>query len=105
MAVLEKGHLRVDRTLDLYDRMKLNVAEWTHSQYDIHALEWIFERPIFKTTDFIHSSDIPKATAKRILAVLKKHHVLREMQAGGGRKAAILAYSELLNIAEGHDVF
>ncbi len=91
--------------LDLYDQMKRSVAEWTHSQYAIHALEWIFERPIFKTTDFVRSSGIPQATAKRIVAVLKEHKVLTEMRAGGGRRAAILAYSELLNRAEGYHVF
>ncbi|MDY0041542.1 MAG: hypothetical protein RBS57_14615, partial [Desulforhabdus sp.] len=104
-AQAEENLTKAKAILELYDRMKLSVAEWTHSQYAIHALEWIFERPIFKTTDFVHSSGIPQATAKRILVVLKENSILFEMQAGVGRRAAILAYSELLNVAEGYHAF
>lgn len=104
-AQAEDNLSKAKAILDLYDRMKLDVAEWTHSQYAIHALGWIFERPIFKTTDFVRSSGIPQATAKRILTILKENNVLREMQAGVGRRAAILSYSELLNIVEGYHAF
>ena len=104
-AQAEDNLSKTKAILDLYDRMKLSVAEWTHSQYAIHALEWIFERPIFKSTDFVRSSGIPEATAKRIIVVLKENEVLREMREGRGRTAAIFAYSELLNIAEGRHAF
>ncbi len=85
--------------------MKARFAELTRSQYAIHALDWVFERPIFKSSDFVHSAKIPKLTAQRILTLLKTEGILREIQPGSGRRAAILAYSKLLNIAEGHDVF
>ncbi|NWH05316.1 Fic family protein [Desulfobacter latus] len=104
-AQAEDNLAKAKAILDLYDRMKHNVAEWTHSQYSIHALDWIFERPIFKSTDFVRSAGIPQATAKRILTVLKEQNVLKEMQTAGGRRAAILAYSDLLNIAEGYHAF
>ncbi|MDM8517121.1 Fic/DOC family N-terminal domain-containing protein [Desulfobacterales bacterium HSG16] len=91
--------------LDLYNRMKPGFAELTHSQYAIHALDWIFEQPIFKSSDFVRSASIPKPTAKRILNLLKTEGILREIQPGSGRQAAIIAYPELLNIAEGYDAF
>ncbi len=96
---------RAQEILDLYNRMKPRFAELTHSQYAIHALDGIFERPIFKSSDFIRSTNIPKPTAQRILNLLKTEKILREIQPGKGRRAAILAYSELLNIAEGYDAF
>jgi Fic family protein len=91
--------------LDLYNRMKLLFAEKTHSQYAIHTLDWVFERPIFKSSDFVGSAKIPKPTAKRILNLLKSVGILQEFVPGSGRRAATLGYPELLNIAEGRDAF
>jgi Fic family protein len=91
--------------LELYNRKKSEMVEQTHSQYAIHALDWMFQRPIFSSSDFVKSSAIPKPTASRILAILKEHHMLKELQPGRGRRAAVLAFSELLNIAEERDVF
>jgi hypothetical protein len=85
--------------------MKVRFAELTHSQYAIHALDWVFERPIFKSSDFVRSAHIPKPTAQGILNLLKSGGILREIRPGRGRRAAILAYPELLNIAEGYDAF
>ena len=101
----EENLAKAQAILDLYNRMKARFTELTRSQYAIHALDWVLERPIFKSSDFVHSAKIPKPTAQRILTLLKTEGILREIQPGSGRRAAILAYSKLLNIAEGHDVF
>jgi len=91
--------------LALYEQMKTKFVDLTHSQYAILALDWIFERPIFKSTDFVQSAGIPQPTAFRILNVLKKNDILRELRPGRGRTAAILMFVELLNIAEGYPAF
>jgi hypothetical protein len=41
----------------------------------------------------------------RILRVCRDGGMLRELRTGGGRRAAILCFRELVNIAEGHDAF
>lgn len=91
--------------LDLYNRMKVLFAEKTHSQYAIHALDWVFERPIFKSSDFVRSGNVPRPTAQRILNLLKTEGILKEFIPSSGRRAATLGYPELLNIAEGQDAF
>lgn len=91
--------------LDLYQVKKDWIADKTHSQYAVRALDWFFSRPIFKTSDFVASADIPKPTASRIVRVVRDEGLLREVRPGSGRQAAILAFSELLNIAEGRAVF
>lgn len=101
----EENLKKAGAILDLYNRMKAHFVELTHSQYAIHALDWIFERPIFKSSDFINSSSIPKPTAKRMLNTFKAEAVLKTIEEGGGRRAAVLAYPALLNVAEGHDAF
>lgn len=101
----EENLTKAQAILELYDRMKIGFAELTRSQYAIHALDWVFERPIFKSSDLIRSSNIPRPTAQRILNLLKKEGILRELQPGSGSRAATLVYPELLNIAEGYNAF
>ena len=81
------------------------LRELTRSQYGVQALDWMFERPIFKSSDFVASAGIPAPTAKRILRVLQDNGVLRAMTPARGRRPAILGFPALLNVAEGSKVF
>jgi len=65
----------------------------------------IFERPIFRSSDFVAHVRIPDPTAKRILVVLRGEGILKTLAEGRGRRAAVLAFRALLNIAEGYDAF
>ena len=85
--------------------MKPKIVEVTRSQYAIHALDWIFERPIFKSSDFVINARIPDPTARRILAVLRSESILKALVQGRGRRSAIFAFSALLNITEGYEAF
>ena len=91
--------------LDLYGSMKPRLHELTRSQYVVHALDWMFERPVFKSSDFVGEAGIPVPTARRILGVLQRNGVLRTLTPARGRRPAILAFPELLNIAEGTRAF
>lgn len=101
----EDNLVKVQGILALYNEMKVRVPEMTRSQYAIRALDWIFERPIFRTSDFIGSAGIPGPTARRFLRVLRDEGILRELVASRGRRAAVLDFPALLNIAEGREVF
>jgi Fic family protein len=100
----EDNLTKAKRILDLYEAMKHQVADMTHSQHAIRALDWIFGRPIFRSSDFVASAGIPPPSARRILAVLRYGGVLTVVQTGSGRRAARLAFPELINIAEGKDI-
>jgi Fic family protein len=91
--------------LALYDRVKKQVVEITHSQYSIAAVDFIFQTPIFTSTTFIEHSLIPKPTAGRILSLLREADLLTPLAEGRGRRPSIYAFRALLNIAEGDDVF
>lgn len=104
-AQAEENQSKAAAILQLYERMKREVAELTRSQYAIHALDWIFERPIFKSSDFVAKAGIPEPTAKRILPVLRDAKILRVFQEGSGRRASTLGFPLLLNLAEGRDAF
>lgn len=91
--------------LDLYQERKRWIVDATKSQHAIKALDTLFERPIFKASDFALTADIPPPTAARILRILKDSLLLAEVRAASGRRPAVLAFSELLNLAEGRDAF
>jgi Fic family protein len=91
--------------LRLYNEKKLALIELTHSQYSILALDWIFERPIFKSSDFVASSGIPAPTARRILTLFRENDLLTTLVEAAGRKSAVYGFPALLNIAEGREAF
>jgi Fic family protein len=101
----DENQRKAAEILGLYEELKPKVREMTRSQYAIQALDWIFGRPIFQTSDFVATAKIPAPTAKRILNLLTKGRVLRVLEAGGGRRAAVLVFPRLLNISEGKETF
>ena len=96
---------KIHDLLELYNELKERIVEATHSQYSGRALDYIFKRPVFQTTDFVNSSGIPEPTARHILRVLRGRGLLRELRKARGRKPAMLAFADLLNIVEGRNLF
>ena len=81
----DENHQKAVDILGLYERLKPLVMEQTRSQHGIKALDWVFHRPIFKTTDFIAESQIPEDTARRLLKVLEKLEIVRILVQGERR--------------------
>lgn len=100
-----QNEAKTRQVLSLYEERKNWVVSTTHSQHAIRALDYLFNTPIFNSSDFIARSDIPAPTARRILTLMADNGLLRTVRASGGRRPAVFAFSELLNIAEGRDIF
>lgn len=105
IAQADANQRKAQDILALYQARKGWISDETRSQYAVRALDWMFARPIFQSSDFVASADIPRPTAIRILRVLRDGGMLRELRPSAGRRAAVLAFTELLNIAEGRDAF
>lgn len=99
---------RVSTIMALYEEMKVAIQETTHSQYSVHLLDAIFDKPIFRTSDLVNRLNaeygIHEKTTPSLLRQLKEVGILREIQAGSGRRAATLCFPRLINLAEGKDV-
>lgn len=97
---------RAQQIIALNTRMQREVAERTRSQFAGLAVDYIFSRPVFPTPAFVESAGIPRESAQRILRLLREgdNPILRTLRRGSGRRPAILAFPELINIAEGRDV-
>ena len=101
----KENHQKATDILSLYEAEKTRIVELTRSQYAVKALDFMFMRPIFRASAFTTESDIPKSTANRILKTLRDNGLFSVLRPAEGRKSAVLAFSELLNIAEGRKVF
>lgn len=95
---------RVKGILGLYDEMKSRVQAATHSQYTPAILDALFDRPIFRSSDFTERSGVPEATAKTSLRQLREAGVLSTLRESRGNQAAVLAFTELVNLAEGREI-
>ena len=100
-AQAEDNLTRAQGIIDLYDSIKRRVDELTRSRYAIRALDWMFERPIFRSSDFVTTAEIPEPTARRVLKLLIEDGILVVLWSGRGRRSSIICFSELLSIAEG----
>lgn len=91
--------------LALYEQVKTQVADLTHSQHAIRAVDFLFQQPIFSAPHFTKNSDIPKPTAARILGLLRDELLLHTLREGKGRRHGIFIFKQLINIAEGGPIF
>lgn len=91
--------------LALYARVKDVAIEATHSQYAIRAVDFLFQTPLFLGPHFVDSVNIPKATATRILRVLREQGLIHTIRNGVGRRPGLYAFAELINVVEGRPAF
>ena len=91
----------VNSILGLYEDLKTRLSSILRSRYTIQSLDWIFRVPVFRSSYFFHESGIPVATARRLLRMMSEHGILQEVVPSSGRRASIVAFSELLKLIEG----
>jgi Uncharacterized conserved protein len=91
--------------LSLYEKVKIEVMELTRSKHAIRAVDFIFQTPTFQGPWFMRLSGIPRPSAARILKILIEGDVLKTAVRGRGRRPGIFVFRDLINIAEGKDIF
>lgn len=100
-AIITQADHNIDKAqqiLDLYNDMKQRMVDYTRSQYAMQALDCLFTIPIFSSREFQNQTDIPKASASRIINSLKENDVIQTLEESRGRKPAIYHFSELTKI-------
>lgn len=106
-AIIEQAKsntTRVRGILELYEAMKKRITDLTRSQHALKILDTLFDRPIFQSSDFVERSGLQKNTALPFLRTLREGNILTVLRERSGRRSSILAFTELLNIAEGRRV-
>ena len=96
----EEDLARAQAIIGLYRALRARVMERTRSRYGILALDWSFERPVFRSTDFVARVGVPSSTERRILGVLREAGVVRVLRPAGGRRPAVLTFPGFLDIVQ-----
>ena len=101
----QQNQERATQFIALNARMQQEVAERTHSQLAGRTVEFIFTNPVFRAPDFIKNAGISSDSARRLLNLLLEgdNPILKTVRTGSGRKPSILAFTALLNIADGEN--
>lgn len=95
---------KAEAILDLYEKRKDWIIEKTRSQYAVPCLDFIFRKPIFRSSDFGKDQGLTPRTARRILGKIRDELFLEVVPAAGSRRA-ILVYKELIDIVEQRQAF
>lgn len=106
VAVQADANTRKARAIqDLYERLKTQVIDLTHSQYAVPLLDYIFERPIFRASDVARHEGMPTAPmVAHLLGKLRSNGILHTIREGAGRRSHVLALAELINLCEDRKV-
>lgn len=90
---------------DLYERLKKRIIDLTNSRYAVPLLDFMFERPIFRSSDITGLQGMPSTPmVMKNLDKLKNSNILTTVREGAGRRPQILALAELINLCEGKRV-
>jgi Fic family protein len=101
----EENTIKARAIQDLYERLKKKIIQLTHSPYAVPMLDYMFERPIFRSSDFEGMENMPSAPTRiNFLRKLKESGLLSIISKGAGRRPDVLALHELLNLCEGRQV-
>lgn len=94
----EKNISKTREIIDLYENVKTEIVNSTHSQFAIHCLDSLFLQPIFSSRNFEINSNIPRSSVSRLLNTLVENNIIKIAQQGAGRRPTIYAFRRLLNI-------
>jgi Fic family protein len=93
----KKNIILAKEILALYNSLKQEIVDLTHSQYSMQILDFIFYKPVFSSSDFIGSLKIDRKSASRILNKLDKN-VIELQERSSGTKPAVYNFKRLLEI-------
>jgi len=86
------------RIMTLYDDMKDAFRDISGSKWHLAAQDGIFEAPIFKNSQLIKRTGMPKHVATRITKLLHESGLLRELRPASGRRGALFMFEPLMEI-------
>jgi hypothetical protein len=78
--------------------MKEPFREMSGSKWHIAAQDSIFENPVFKNSQLINRSGMPKHVAIRITKLLHEGGLLKELRPASGRRGALYMFEPLMEI-------
>lgn len=90
---------------DLYERLWRQVLDLTRSKFTVPLIDFMFEHPIFRSSDVTKLEHMPSAPmVANLLGNLRRNGILHTVREGAGSRPHVLALAELINLCEGRKV-
>lgn len=86
------------KIMKLYEDMKEVFRKALASQWSTVALDYIFEKAVFRNSSFTKNAGIPAQTAHRITRILAENNLLMTIEPAAGRRPALYAFAPLVAI-------
>ncbi len=96
----ENNVYKAKQILNLYEELKNQFIETTHSQHAIHVLDAFFTKPIIDTKNLLKISGVNKNSLRPVLRKLLSERMIKSEFPGAGRKPAVYSLPKLLAIIE-----
>ena len=91
--------------IELYQRLKRQVLDLTHSRYAVPLLDRLFANPILNSRFLVGQPDMPsKQMVMTLLRKLRQGGVLKIVVEARGQRPQALALAELVNLCEGRQI-
>lgn len=106
-GVVEQATLNSFKTrliLKLHEDTLRKISAATRSSLSSQLLDALYARPVFRANELAERLAIPRPTAQSFVSKLHEAGVLAIVRSGSGRRPAIYAFHELVNVAEGKEV-
>lgn len=107
-AAIEQAEINYQKAKDivnLYERLKPQFIEKTHSQFAISLLDAFFEKPVIDSTTALKLAQIPnRITGNALLKKLENQKLIALLKPGQGRKPNTYFLPDLINIIEGKKI-
>jgi len=101
----EANATRATAIMALYERLKQEVLDLTHSRYAVPLLDLLFADPVVTSSDLVGAPGMPsRQMVMTLLRKLREAGISKLMRESRGRRAQVLALAELINLCEGRDV-
>lgn len=95
----DKNIDKITKITELYEKLKKQFIEATHSQFAISVLDTFFKKPIVNSTHILKMSNIPnRITANALLKKLVEKGYIKVLKSGRGRNPSVYIMQSLLNI-------
>lgn len=107
-GLIEQAQANVTKAREihrLYEKLKRQILDLTHSQYAVPLLDNMFQQPIFRSSYLAAKTNMPsKPMVWIMLGKLKNANILKTVAEGRGPHGQVLALIELVNLCEGKGV-
>lgn len=94
----KKNIILAKEILTLYNTLKQEIVDLTRSKHAINILDFLFEKPVFTSSDFLNTLAVKRPVVMRNINRLLEGKIISMTEKGSGSKPSLYRFERLLEI-------